>query len=151
MKWINAAGMLLQFLAFWFAAPELLGEKRLKSFEKGLKNLISYLPMILILLVIAVYGLTFGIGGIIKGIHASAQGIETSTLNNYYLVLSACTILYLVFILFFRRIHRWIESKIATPLSNKLINDQSVRKSALIVGAVLFTIGFLCQFIIAIS
>jgi ABC-type amino acid transport system permease subunit len=151
MKWINAAGMLLQFLAFWFAAPELLGEKRLRSFEKGLKNLISYLPMILILLVIAVYGLTFGIGGIIKGIHASAEGIEASSLTSYYLVLSACTILYMVFILFFRRIHNWLERKVATPLSNHLINDQSARRSALILGAFLFTIGFICQFIIAIS
>lgn len=151
MKWINAAGMLLQFLAFWFAAPELLGEKRLKSFEKGLKILIAYLPMIAIILVISVYGLAFGIGGIIKGIHASTEGIEASSLKSYYLVLSACTVLYLVFILFFKRIRHWLEAKIAIPISNKLINDQSVRRSALILGAILFTIGFLCQFIIALS
>jgi hypothetical protein len=36
--WVNRVGLLLDFLAFWFAAPELLGEKRLRSIELALKG-----------------------------------------------------------------------------------------------------------------
>lgn len=41
--------------------------------------------------------------------------------------------------------------KYATPLIQKLILNGEVRKTALIVGAVLFTLGFIFQLISAIS
>ncbi len=40
MEWINRVGLMFEFLSFWFAAPEILGEKRLrKLLELGLKVL----------------------------------------------------------------------------------------------------------------
>jgi hypothetical protein len=32
--WVNRVGILLEFLSFWFAAPEILGEKRLRVLER---------------------------------------------------------------------------------------------------------------------
>ncbi len=33
MDWLHRVGMILNFLSFWFAAPELLGEDRMKKWE----------------------------------------------------------------------------------------------------------------------
>lgn len=41
--WINRAGLFLDFLAFWFAAPELLGEKRLRSVEAAVERSMNLL------------------------------------------------------------------------------------------------------------
>ncbi|MBK7030658.1 MAG: hypothetical protein IPH45_16265 [Bacteroidales bacterium] len=148
MKWINATGMLLQFLAFWFAAPELLGDTKLKAFEKGLKNLIAAIPMILLILIITIFSVSSAVSGILKGMNASREGVNSSELYSYYLILLFALILYFIFVFFYKRIHIWLVEHLAKPLSYKLINQQSTRKSALIVGAILFTIGFLCQFIL---
>jgi hypothetical protein len=150
MKWINAIGMLLQFLSFWFAAPELLGDTKLKAFEKGLKNFIASIPMILIIMIITIFSISFSLSGIIKGMNASREGISDSELYSFYIILFFAIIIYLIFITYYRKIHAWLIVHLAQPLSYKLINQQSTRKSALIVGAILFTIGFLCQFILVL-
>ena len=38
MQWVNRLGLVLDFLAFWFAAPEILGEDRLRAMEGRLEK-----------------------------------------------------------------------------------------------------------------
>tara|TARA_B110000046_G_scaffold183520_1_gene219774 strand:+ start:660 stop:848 length:189 start_codon:yes stop_codon:yes gene_type:complete len=52
---------------------------------------------------------------------------------------------YFIFIFASKRIQRWLAKTVADPLIDKLIDQGETRKNALIIGAVLFTVGFLVQ------
>ena len=145
MKWVSALGLTLQFLAFWFAAPELLGQKTLKRLEDGILKLLSRLPVFLLMLVVLTYTLYFTMSGINKGIEASEHGISQQDMIRYYVVLGLAMAVYFVFILAYKRIFRYLEKKVARPLTRRIIHNKESRRSALAVGAVLFTLGFLLQ------
>ena len=42
--WVNRVGIVLEFLSFWFAAPEILGEKRLRALERRVEREVRGLP-----------------------------------------------------------------------------------------------------------
>ena len=42
--WVNRVGIVLEFLSFWLAAPEILGEERLRALERRLERGIKQLP-----------------------------------------------------------------------------------------------------------
>src|SRR5437016_3477192 len=44
--WVNRVGLTLGFLAFWFAAPEFIGETRLRKWEQALGKSLLKLPFI---------------------------------------------------------------------------------------------------------
>ncbi|MBI1221148.1 MAG: hypothetical protein GC180_00980 [Bacteroidetes bacterium] len=144
MKWINASGLILQFVAFWLAAPELLGEVTLKRFEKGLHKLIARIPSILFLGVIIAYALLFAVRGLVKGIEAG-QGQGSIDITSFYLQLGIASCIYFAYVLFYKRINRWIDIRFAQPLSQKIIHNQETRKLALVIGAICFSLGFLLQ------
>lgn len=149
MKWINILGLVLQFLSFWLAAPELLGSETLKRFENGLIKFLSRLPSILLGIIGLVVGISMGIYGIYSGIAASENG-QNNTLTTMYTILGI-SIAYMIYIFFFyKKVQSFIERWFARPLINHLITNQESRKVALITGAVLFTIGFLCQLTVLI-
>ena len=150
MKWVNAIGLLLQFIAFWLAAPELLGEPTLRRFEKGLKKLVTQLPMIIIWLVILGYGLTSLILSLVKGLDAAKNGTSTESMTTFYITLGIASGLYFIFMIFYKRIKKALETKLAQPLVEKLINNTETRKQSLILGAILFSVGFFMQFIVVI-
>lgn len=144
MKWINATGLLLQFLAFWFAAPELLGHDTLLRFREGLKKLIAGLPMVLMLLIIIAYGGYYAIGGMYKGYLAGTQGADVD-IAQFYWSMGIATALYMLLMFRFRKIRSWLERRLAYPMIEQLLNSNKVRRNALIAGAILFTLGFLLQ------
>ena len=147
MKWVTILGLTFQFLAFWFAAPELLGATTLKRFEVGLKKFILFLPMFTVILVVLTYGITsIGIG-LFKTIKSQTEGVDESEIYNYYLGLGIGTVFYIVFLIFYKRIKNWLTIKLAEPLAKKLIEDNQTRSIALIIGAVLFTLGFVAQLV----
>lgn len=148
MKWLNALGLLLQFLAFWFAAPELLGAATLKRFESGLRRFIRRIPMLIGLCIILSYALYFGIQGFMKGLEASENGVQHSEIYSFYIQLGIAFIVYIVFMIFYKRIIQWMDLKLAQPLTEMLINNNQTRKISLIIGAVFFSIGFLLQFFV---
>lgn len=150
MKWVNAIGLLLQFVAFWLAAPELLGEPTLRRFEKGLKKLVTQLPMIIIWIVILGYGVTSIIISLMKGLDAARNGTTESDMMAFYIKLGIVSGLYFIFIAFYKRIKKGLETKLAQPLVEKLINNTETRKQSLILGAVLFSLGFMLQFMVAV-
>jgi hypothetical protein len=142
MKWINAVGLILQFVSFWLAAPELLGQNTLRRFENGLKRFITLLPLALIWIIIIAYGFTFSILGILKGL----EGGKTGNMDySFFIPLIICTCLYFIFMLFNKKIRIFLNSKVARPLAQKLINNNETRKNLLMVGAILFTMGFCMQ------
>ena len=44
--WINRLGIVLEFLSFWLAAPEILGEERLRGLERRLEEGLRMLPKV---------------------------------------------------------------------------------------------------------
>lgn len=150
MKWVNAIGLLLQFVAFWLAAPELLGEPTLRRFEKGLKKLVTQLPMIIIWIVILGYGVTSLVISLLKGWDAAKNGTSAESMTAFYITLGIASGLYFIFMIFYKRIKKGLETKLAQPLVEKLINNTETRKQSLILGAVLFSLGFMLQFIVIV-
>jgi uncharacterized protein YacL len=149
MKWINIIGLCLQFLAFWFAAPELLGVDALKRFEKSLIKLISKMPSLILGIAGLVLGLSMGIYGINQGLSAS-DGQESNMVATMLVIISI-SVIYMLYILFFyKKVQRWIEKSFAKPIITKLISNNESRKIALITGAFLFTLGFVFQILVAL-
>lgn len=150
MKWVNIIGLCFQFVAFWLAAPELLGESTLKRFEKGLERLVSAIPSIVLLVIMAVYGSYFFYNGI-TGVLAAQEGeLEEGAIRNYFIILVVFSALYMTYIFMYKRISAQIKLRISEPLIHKLINNNESRKNALIVGAIIFSLGFFLQLIAAI-
>lgn len=147
MKWLNLLGLLLQFLAFWFAAPELLGEMTLKKFETGLKKFVTLMPVILLMSVVMLFGFGLGGYGLYMGLKGSSGELQTQDFTRYYIIMGCSFLVYALFMLFYKRIQRWVSLRISTPLIETLINQGETRKQALIIGAILFTLGFILQFI----
>jgi uncharacterized SAM-binding protein YcdF (DUF218 family) len=85
-----------------------------------------------------------------KGIQASQEGIKQEAFINYFIVIGFCTLLYFVFIAFYKKIKRWLETSLAEPLVTQLIENSQARSSALVVGAILFSLGFILQLIVLI-
>ena len=52
MEWVNRVGIVLEFLSFWFAAPEILGEERLRALERRVEQGIKALPSALLLMAV---------------------------------------------------------------------------------------------------
>lgn len=148
MKWLNALGLLLQFLSFWFAAPELLGTSALQRFEEALRKFLAIIPLLILMMVVFGYGIGFSIMGITKGLQAAETGMEPSEMYGYMAVLLFGTIVYFIFMYYYKAIKKWLDLNIAKPLSEKLVHNNETRSTALAIGAVLFTIGFLLQFVL---
>lgn len=145
MKWINAIGLVLQFVAFWLAAPELLGESALRRFRNGLEAFLARLPMAFFLIIVLGFSFGFGGLGIWKGIKASQSGMEVGEMTRFYVLLGIGMAVYFVFLIFSKKVMRWISEKFSKPLVQKLIQEDRMRKNSLIIGAILFTVGFLFQ------
>jgi hypothetical protein len=50
--WVNRVGIVLEFLSFWLAAPEILGEERLRALERGAEKGMLLLPLVALTLII---------------------------------------------------------------------------------------------------
>ena len=150
MKWLNLISIILQFVAFWFAAPELLGAATLKRFEIGLRKAIALLPMLVMFIVALGYGLTFSVLGLLKGIKGSKEGITISEFYSFITVLTIATLAYFVLIAFRKKLMAWLDIKLAKPLTEKLISNNEARSTALVIGAILFTLGFIVQLVVVL-
>lgn len=148
MKWLIAFGMFLQFISFWLAAPEIMGDGALKRLNQFLKNMVSNFSLIIITLLIAAYGVTFFINGIVTGMKASEGTLTSNQTNSYFISLTVGTIAYMFFMFRYKKIRLWLDEKIAVPLVNKFTFDERFRRNSLLTGALLFTFGFLIQIII---
>lgn len=145
MKLLTAIGLICQFIAFWFAAPELLGESALKRMQSGIQKLVTLIPIIISVIVIFGYRLTFIIMSGYNAYLMSKTGEISINPITYFVSFGLFTCLYMIFIFRYKKIKAFLERKVAIPLTYKLLNSNETRKNALIIVAVLFTIGFLAQ------
>ena len=146
VKWLTILGLVLQFIAFWLAAPELLGVDALKRFESGLVKIISQLPGLLF----GFLGFTLGIGLGVYGFYTGMQGDKDLVFKSMY-IMAGVMAAYVVFMVFFyKRLQLYLQIHVAKPLIEKLINNNESRKTALVFGAILFTAGFVLQLVVLV-
>ena len=87
MKWLNILGMLLQFLSFWCAAPELLGEPTMRRLETGMTRFVARIPVILVFGGMLLYAIGMGIFGVVEGLRASrGESVPLDTTSYYVFV-----------------------------------------------------------------
>lgn len=150
MKWLNLVALTLQFVAFWFAAPELMGAATLKRVESRLHKFLTLLPMILLMTFIFLFAGGFSLFGILSGLKASEEGVSREQVILFYGVLAFAFSAYAVFLVFFKKIRSRLERSWSIPLTERLINNNQTRFLALQIGAVLFTLGYLMQVLVAV-
>lgn len=150
MKWLNILGMVLQFLSFWCAAPELLGEATMKRLESGMTRFVARIPVIIVFGGMMAYALTIGLFGAFEGLSAGRGGEPLVGMWQYFLLLGALMVLYFAFMFFHKRILSLLERRLAQPLVHRLVENPDARRKALMLGAVLLTAGFLMQLIVAV-
>ena len=134
MDWIKIASIAsisLQFISFWFAAPEVLGSEWLQKAEAIIRKGIKTIPTILMFILGAIIGV-----------------ITPKTIDEFNLKILIPLVLILILILIFsKKIQKILDEKISVPLLNKLIINQNFRFSLLKTAAILFTLGFILQII----
>jgi hypothetical protein len=137
--WVNRSGMILGFVAFWFAAPEFIGDKRLRAWEEALlQRELLKLPVaakatLLITLdcVIGLYLLTW-----VRS--AGGKGVDITPVQLVAVALASATVLFADL----------ITDNILRPAIAKLVSrltDAGARQHSLFFGGALFTISFVLQ------
>ena len=77
---------------------------------------------------------------------AGQSGIEKSEMIYFFVLLGSCTVVYMLVMFNYRKISKWLDARLARPLAHRLITNNQFRSTLLVVGAVLFTVGFILQF-----
>ena len=149
LKWLNILGMVLQFLSFWCAAPELLGEATMKRLEVGMTRLVTRLPVIIVFGSMLLYATATAGFGVYDGITAGRGEEPVIDINHYLVVLGLLMAIYVVFLFTYKRILAFLEQRLAQPLVHRLVASADARRNALVLGAVLLTVGFLMQLAVA--
>ncbi len=147
MKWVTAIGLIFQFFAFWFAAPELLGVTTLQRLETGIQRFAARAPLIIILSIIFGYGLTFIGLASYNFYYMRETGEAFINVKSYMWSMGICTAVYMAIMFNYKRLKRFLEKKVAEPLTNRIINNSETRRVALLIGAILFTLGFFLQLV----
>ena len=146
--WMNRVGIILNFISFWFAAPEILGEERLRkieaSFEKVVKAgstclvvflFVTLIPLFVIMLFFLMPALITGIMMLFTGSSLWA-GIKTllAVIGFWLGVALLVQVVNLV-------------PELTERFLNMLADNQRIRQRALILGALLFVLGNILQFV----
>lgn len=129
IKILTIFGLSLQFIAFWLAAPEILGPEWLKKTDRIIRKMIIYLPSVILFCL-----------GVILGI------LVPSAIDNLVGLLIVAPI-FIGILVFHKKLILIFDRAIATPLLNKLILKGSFRYLLLKIAAAFFTIGFCLQIV----
>lgn len=127
IKIFTILGLLLQFLAFWMAAPEILGVNWLRKTEGLIRKMISQLPQ----LILAVLGMVLGVM-----FYHSMRSIFA-----FVVVIIFIGIL----LLLYKKLGQVLDERISRPLIKKLILNDTFRFTLLKFAALFFTLGFIIQ------
>jgi len=136
--WVNRVGIVLEFLSFWFAAPEILGEGRLRALEQRVEQGIRVLPWVAL-------GVMGAVGMILQVVFALiAKSWSRRTANVACVVAMVATFWYCMRM---ATVVGKLRLKVVPSLLHVLADEESIRQRSLAVGAVLFVVGFLLQLI----
>jgi hypothetical protein len=136
MRWVNRVGMLLEFLSLWLAAPELLGEERLKAWGRQLERWLQVIVVMLWFLLFAF--LWAAVSDAMPDEVVAAMPTITFTVATA--ILSVVCALPLILSIEMNR-------KVIRPLQKRLTDDGRVRSRCLALGALLFMLGFLLRLV----
>jgi hypothetical protein len=103
-------------------------------------------PSLLIGLLATAAGIGMSLYGISTGLNAS-QGDSTGVFMTMGAILLISVFLVLYFVVFAKYTQRWLQQKWAIPLVFRLTHNHQSRKTALVIAALIFTLGFLLQFV----
>jgi hypothetical protein len=132
---LNRIGMILGFLSFWFAAPEFIGEERLKQWEIQLAAWLTGIPGILkkiaigILLIYAAYT--------VAAWNPILLGLTKRAPIPWWLTLLSGAPLFFIY----------LQEVIIMRVVPTLANNTRTRQNSLIVAGIFFTSSFVLQFI----
>ena len=132
IKIFTLLGLILQFVAFWMAAPEILGADWLKKTEEMIRKAINQLPQ----LILAVLGMAMGV-------------MFYHSMSSFFVFVVVIMIIILLLI-FYKKVEKLLDEKISKPLVNKLIINETFRFTLLKFAALFFTLGFLIQIALVI-
>jgi hypothetical protein len=144
VTWLNRIGIILGFFSFWFAAPEFIGEERLKSWEDGLSKVARRMPNVLRRIIqFFIWILALGIGAAIMWPFA---GGEYSNLLIWIIFPVVMTVLICGFLFYYSKIDPLIE-RVTLKVVSTLANDRKARQRSLFLGAFLFVVSTVLQFL----
>lgn len=142
--WLSRVAILLQFAAFWFSVPELLGERRLKAIEKGVEEGLhrweqmgARIRQNAALLIVALGAL--GLVAILltnpglRRLPDMVQGIVAVALASLALVVGLLL--------------EWLLTGLTRNVLRHLADDRLIRRRSLMIGAVLFALGTIVDFV----
>lgn len=130
--------MLLQYVAFFFAVPELLGDSRLKLLNKWITNIVFYIPKITIAVLSTFVGILMGIWGSYIGVNNNYLYVKL-----FYSVVILSVVLVIILSIFQKKIIAFLNNRIAIPLATKLTENSDYRLAALKYAALLYSLGLL--------
>lgn len=142
---VNRIGMVLEFFSFWFAAPELLGEERLRrlrdSFGRGIKALPSLTAKILywiLVLSLPVILIVVFWRRVSAYVNWSLRHPLLEEVTDLLLTVLAIAVEVYTF--------KFLSRYVAEPILTKLADNNRLRQHSLVLAAVLFVVGFIFQF-----
>jgi len=137
---LNRIGLVLGFFSFWLAAPEFIGEQRLKSWELVLAASIQRVPKAVQR--VTGYALSFLTCGFLIGLVVSVFAGDISVLFSPFFLLTGTLVALIGIPLSFFFVRFPLEG-----LVRRLANDSHVRQKALFLAGLLFTVSFVLQFV----
>jgi hypothetical protein len=138
MQWIDRVGLVVNFLAFCLAAPELLGEERLKAWGRQLER--WSMAIVLMVWFLLLSFLWVGFSDLIPD--EVVEMMPTIWLVSTTAVLSVVSALPLI-------IPGGVHKRIVQPMMRQLAEDGHARQRFFVAGAILFVLGFLLQLLAA--
>jgi hypothetical protein len=129
---LNRVGLALGFVSFWLAAPELIGEERLKAWEGRLATGLLKLPTMLNIAIAIITVLLLGffvwrLAWSRSFFHSEPPFVLVVALDAMFVLL-------------------WLSEKVLKKFVSIMAGDKGVRQASLVIGAALFTVSFLLQF-----
>jgi hypothetical protein len=153
VKALNLLGIVLEFLSFWFAAPEILGERRLRAIERRLEKGIEKSPLTLLwVAMVAALALMWVVTMAMCWVTLRLMLVGMTPVDVLANVLAVVVMALLPMCVLSAALTVAIklQEKVVPPLLRVLADDERIRQRSLVVGAVLFMIAFLCQFTAAL-
>jgi hypothetical protein len=151
-KWTDRIGMILVFFAFWFAAPELLGEETLRRYTKGGLFAASFLLACLVWLVVFLF-----LGGALLLLYSAAFSWMVPTISAVLIQrgekpdpgpIGWVILIVAGLVASYAASATWdvIARLVVNPILLRLANNTTLRRRLLNVGMAMFAVGSACQF-----
>lgn len=136
MKLITVLGMLLQYFAFFFALPELLGEGRLIQLNQWILKFINKIPFIASGLLCAILGLVMAIWG--GSLESNISPIQKKI---FYITIISTLLFAILISVFQKKVVKFLTNRIANPIAKRISESSDFRLRALKFAALFYTVG----------